>query len=99
MNSPVKSFRIERFGQQMEPGRAMPAALNHLPLRASEREAIAAALQAGNGLRRAAIELAAVVADTCRAANAILAGAEEIDFSGRAAAHDRYLDRTKLRSA
>jgi chemotaxis protein CheZ len=79
MNSPVKSFRIERFGQQMEPGRAMPAALNHLPLRASEREAIAAALQAGNGLRRAAIELAAVVADTCRAANAILAGAEEID--------------------
>lgn len=57
----------------------MPAALNQLPLRASEREAIVAALQAGSGLRRAAIELAAVVADTCRAAHAILAGAEEID--------------------
>jgi chemotaxis protein CheZ len=79
MNFPVKSFRIERFGHPPESDRPTPAALNQLPLRASEREAIVAALQAGSGLRRAAIELAAVVADTCRAAHAILAGAEEID--------------------
>lgn len=41
--------------------------------------AVRAALVAGTGLRRAIVELEAVVSDTARAAHAILAASEEID--------------------
>lgn len=78
-----KVYRIERFGEAggaeaLRPA-AQPAPVGTSIMGEAERTALRAALQAGAGLRRAAIELSAVIADTGRAANAILAEAEEID--------------------
>ncbi len=68
----TKVFRIERIAGQ---GAASAAPV----LSTRSLDTVRAALVAGTGLRRAVTELEAVVADTARAANAILAASEEID--------------------
>lgn len=72
MAATKKLFRIERAL-----GAAPPAQDDALGGRAVG--AVRAALVAGTGLRRAIVELEAVVSDTARAAHAILAASEEID--------------------
>ena len=72
MTATKKLFRIERAL-----GAAPPAQDEALGGRAVG--AVRAALIAGTGLRRAVVELEAVVSDTARAAHAILAASEEID--------------------
>lgn len=84
MPSP-KVFRIEQSAAQHGPplGPAfarIELGRPHAPsLGQRARTAVRAALVAGTGLRRAAVELEAVVNDTARAAHAILAAVEEID--------------------
>lgn len=74
MTAPRKLFRIERTAGSRPAEQEQEQAL-------SERSigAVRAALVVGTGLRRAVVELEAVVSDTARAANAILAASEEID--------------------
>lgn len=84
MPSP-KVFRIERFGAGTDQRAGMPPSRpGRTPspgpaLGQKALSAVRAALVAGTGLRRAAVELEAVVSDTARAAHAILAAIEEID--------------------
>ncbi len=72
MAAPQKLFRIERSAG-VRPLAVEPALTDR------SVGAVRAALIAGTGLRRAVVELEAVVSDTARAANAILAASEEID--------------------
>ncbi|MCP8939167.1 protein phosphatase CheZ [Alsobacter sp. SYSU M60028] len=105
-----KVYRIERFGDAATGGplrdTPQPDRVAASIMSEAERAALRDAVRAGAGLRRAAVELAAVIADTARAANAILAGAEEIDSAvdrlritvrrgaGEADALDDIVDRT-----
>jgi chemotaxis protein CheZ len=86
----LKTFRIERQAAAVgaPPGAAAPAASTGVPavagaqgpdFTAAEMLALRQALAAGSGLSRAADELAAIVNDTARAANAIIGSSEEID--------------------
>lgn len=83
MASPQKTFRIERAPVAAAPGQqvAAPVPTPAIPVALGNRTraAIRAALVAGTGLRRATVELQAVISDAARAANAILAAVEEID--------------------
>jgi chemotaxis protein CheZ len=93
MAAGLKTFRIERQAASAiaqaagTPVAALPPAasppLMHgasgAEFTAAEMLALRQALAAGSGLSRAADELAAIVNDTARAANAIIGSSEEID--------------------
>ncbi|MFO1147630.1 MAG: hypothetical protein U1E62_04570 [Alsobacter sp.] len=92
MGPRLKTFRIERqaavaAGILPEASTALAPTVAAAPVpgapgcdfTAAEMLALRQALAAGSGLSRAADELAAIVNDTARAANAIIGSSEEID--------------------